>query len=211
MCNGPGGGEGAMTRPGEGMEARPAGRSALGPDALVRLLRGLVVAAVAAYASYVHQRHFVLQGGADPVTAVLWPLPVDGLLLATADLLKPAQEEGRRSRCCCRSNCWCTGHWAIRVMVSRTKWTMWLCRRAADPLLEQARQVDAKYREAHQRPVSGETPRKQLHVGAERSRRLVALVREEPNDRPVDPRTSAYEKPSARSGLLTARHAPVGG
>nr|WSY56969.1 DUF2637 domain-containing protein [Streptomyces sp. NBC_00886] len=36
---------------------------------------------MAAYASYVHQREFALQGGADTVSASLWPLSVDGLLL----------------------------------------------------------------------------------------------------------------------------------
>ncbi|WP_411089751.1 DUF2637 domain-containing protein [Streptomyces sp. 061-3] len=51
---------------------------------------------VAAYASYVHQRGFALQGGADEVSASLWPLSVDGLLLlATVGLLKPS---GARTR-----------------------------------------------------------------------------------------------------------------
>lgn len=59
----------------------------------------LVVASVAAYASYVHQRAFALQGGADRTSAALWPLSVDGLLLlATAGLLKPGRRQSRRSR-----------------------------------------------------------------------------------------------------------------
>lgn len=61
------------------------------PDSEAWLRRGcaLVVAGVAAYASYVHQRHFALQGGADAVSAALWPLSVDGLLLlATVGLLR---------------------------------------------------------------------------------------------------------------------------
>nr|WP_241266973.1 DUF2637 domain-containing protein [Streptomyces scabichelini] len=59
----------------------------------------MVVASVAAYASYVHQRAFALQGGADAVSAALWPLSVDGLLLlATVGLLKPAQHAGGRAR-----------------------------------------------------------------------------------------------------------------
>lgn len=46
---------------------------------------GLVVASVAAYTSYVHWCEFALQGAADVVSATLWPLSVDGLLLlATA-------------------------------------------------------------------------------------------------------------------------------
>lgn len=59
----------------------------------------LVVASVAAYASYVHQRAFALQGGADGTSAALWPFSVDGLLLlATAGLLKPSGRQSRRSR-----------------------------------------------------------------------------------------------------------------
>ncbi|MFC8361283.1 DUF2637 domain-containing protein [Streptomyces griseorubiginosus] len=59
----------------------------------------LVVAAVAAYASYVHQRAFALQGGADAVSATLWPFSVDGLLLlATVGLLTPVRSERRRAR-----------------------------------------------------------------------------------------------------------------
>jgi hypothetical protein len=58
-----------------------------------------VVAAVAAYASYEHQRTFAVGGGADPVGASLWPLSVDGLLvLSTIGLLKPADQSSRRSR-----------------------------------------------------------------------------------------------------------------
>jgi hypothetical protein len=57
----------------------------------------LIVAAVAAYGSYEHQRDFALHGGADPVTAGLWPLSVDGLLLlATVGLLKSSQHTSRR-------------------------------------------------------------------------------------------------------------------
>ncbi len=59
----------------------------------------LVVASVAAYASYVHQREFALQGGADGVSATLWPLSVDGLLLlATVGLLNSARGAGRQAR-----------------------------------------------------------------------------------------------------------------
>jgi hypothetical protein len=39
-----------------------------------------MVAGVAAYSSYEHQRHFAAVGGADPVGAKLWPLSVDGLV-----------------------------------------------------------------------------------------------------------------------------------
>ena len=58
------------------------------------------VASVAGYASYVHQRAFALQGGADAVSAALWPLSVDWLLLlATVGLLNSARDDvGRRAR-----------------------------------------------------------------------------------------------------------------
>ncbi|WP_338145891.1 DUF2637 domain-containing protein [Streptomyces scabichelini] len=46
-----------------------------------------------------HQREFALQGGADVVSATLWPLSVDGLLLlATVGLLNPSRDVGRRTR-----------------------------------------------------------------------------------------------------------------
>lgn len=59
----------------------------------------VVVAAVAAYASYEHQRTFALRGGADAAGASLWPLSVDGLLLlATVGLLKSSERSSRRTR-----------------------------------------------------------------------------------------------------------------
>jgi hypothetical protein len=70
-------------------------------DREVWLRRGcaLIVAAVAAYGSYQHQRDFALHGGADPVSAAMWPLSVDGLLLlATVGLLKSGQQTSRRVR-----------------------------------------------------------------------------------------------------------------
>ncbi|GAA3828166.1 hypothetical protein GCM10022403_071790 [Streptomyces coacervatus] len=48
---------------------------------------------------------------------------------------------------------------------------------AGDALLDQACQVDAQHRELHQRPVSAESLRKELHIGTERSRQLVRLIR----------------------------------
>ncbi|MGI5192676.1 DUF2637 domain-containing protein [Streptomyces sp. CA-288835] len=72
--------------------------SGVGFELWVRPGRALVVASVAGYASYVHQREFALQG-ADAVSATLWPLSVDGLsLLATVGLLSPARGVGRRAR-----------------------------------------------------------------------------------------------------------------
>lgn len=48
-----------------------------------------LVALGAAYASYRHGREFALRFGADPTTAAIWPLIVDGLLtMATVELWK---------------------------------------------------------------------------------------------------------------------------
>ncbi|MGP4007233.1 DUF2637 domain-containing protein [Streptomyces sp. 4N124] len=66
-------------------------------DAWIRSLCALVVAGVAAYASYVHQREFALQGGVDEVGASLWPLSVDGLVHHEA-LGGRAEVEGLRRR-----------------------------------------------------------------------------------------------------------------
>ncbi|MDT0323055.1 SpdA protein [Streptomyces millisiae] len=50
--------------------------------------------------------------------------------------------------------------------------------RELDPeLLQRARWEDARHREVHQRPISAETLRKRLGVGAKRSRALVKVVR----------------------------------
>ncbi|WP_328500845.1 SpdA protein [Streptomyces sp. NBC_00457] len=48
---------------------------------------------------------------------------------------------------------------------------------AYDDLLERARQEDADHWELHQRPISAETLRKRLRIGAARSRMLVAAIR----------------------------------
>ncbi|MFG1672432.1 DUF2637 domain-containing protein [Streptomyces sp. Y7] len=85
-----------MKEPEEG--PGPGRRYALDAAAWTRPLCALVVAGVAAYASYEHQRDFARQGGADAVSAALWPLSVDGLLLlATIGLLKPAGPSSRRA------------------------------------------------------------------------------------------------------------------
>jgi hypothetical protein len=70
-----------------------------GADVWLRRGCAVVVAAVAAYASYEHQRIFALRGGADVAGASLWPLSVDGLLvLATIGLLKPRDAARRRTQ-----------------------------------------------------------------------------------------------------------------
>lgn len=75
---------------------RPRDRADL--ETWVRRGCALIVASVAAYSSYEHQRHFAIEGGADPANAGLWPLSVDGLLLlATVGMLKPG-DQSRRMR-----------------------------------------------------------------------------------------------------------------
>jgi hypothetical protein len=65
----------------------------------VRRACTLVVAGVAAYASYQHQRGYAREGGSDSVGAVLWPLSVDGLLvLATVGVLTSSRQASRRYR-----------------------------------------------------------------------------------------------------------------
>jgi hypothetical protein len=82
----------AMTEP-----ARP--RERVSAEEWVRRACTLVVAGVAAYASYQHQRGFAREGGSDPVEAVLWPLAVDGLLvLATVGVLTSSERTSRRYR-----------------------------------------------------------------------------------------------------------------
>ncbi|WTE49211.1 DUF2637 domain-containing protein [Streptomyces sp. NBC_01622] len=190
-------------------------------DAWLRRGCALVVAGVAAYASYVHQREFALQGGADEVSASLWPLSVDGLLLlATVGMLKPSGRGGRRARYAV----WAAFLLGIAVSLAANiaaapalAWKPVLVagwppvalllsvellahrpaaqvdsehrvgegaevdgggdRASEDPLLGRAWQVDARHRDLHQRPVSAESLRKELRIGADRSRQLVALVR----------------------------------
>lgn len=52
-----------------------------------------------------------------------------------------------------------------------------LRRRRPDDLLKQARQEDLQHWKEHRRPISAETLRKRLHIGARASRDLVAIIR----------------------------------
>ncbi|WP_329548546.1 DUF2637 domain-containing protein [Streptomyces sp. NBC_01356] len=192
-------------------------------DAWIRPLCALVVAGVAAYASYVHQWEFALQGGAVTVSASLWPLSVDGLLLlATVGLLKPSGTHTHRTR----GAVWAAFLLGIAVSLAANvaaapalEWKPVLVagwplvalllsvellvhrpdgmqkerggRRGEvkskrlhdddDPLLAQAQLLDARHRELHQRPALAETLRKELRVGARRSRQLAVLVRGDPS------------------------------
>ncbi|MGP4089233.1 DUF2637 domain-containing protein [Streptomyces sp. KR55] len=199
------------------------GSRAFDLDARIRSLCALVVAGVAAYASYVHQREFALQGGADSVSASLWPLSVDGiLLLATVGLLKPTAHRTRRAR----GAVWSAFLLGIAVSLAANiaaapalAWKPVLVagwppvalllsvellvhrpvdriadeaghlregrgclnderlHEGDDPLFTRAQMIDARHRKLHHRHASAETLRKELRVGAKRSRQLTALVR----------------------------------
>ncbi|GAA2352310.1 DUF2637 domain-containing protein [Streptomyces violaceusniger] len=175
-----------------------------------------MVAGVAAYASYIHRSEFALQGGADRVSASLWPLSVDGLLLlATAGVLKQPAACDRRTRYVVRlafllgiavslaanmaaapALAWkpvLVAGWppvalllAVELLAHRSGDQTEIAiaeprvdegAGVGDPLFVRARQVDARHRELHQRPVSAESLRKELRIGAARSRELVALLR----------------------------------
>jgi len=195
----------------EATAAGPATNHTTDPDEWLRRLCTLLVASVAAYASYIHQRAFALQGGADTISASLWPLSVDGLLLlATVGLLKPPEHTTPRTR----SVIWTafllgiavslaaniaaapTLHWqpvlvagwppaalllSVELLAHRpapeTNHTAENRKTTTDPLWEQALTLDARHRDLHQRPISAETLRKELHIGATRSRHLTALIR----------------------------------
>ncbi|MEV7097742.1 DUF2637 domain-containing protein [Amycolatopsis sp. NPDC051045] len=63
---------------------------------VVQCLCTALVALGAAYASYRHGRTFALRFGADPTTAAIWPLIVDGLLtIATVELWTAGRDSGR--------------------------------------------------------------------------------------------------------------------
>ena len=68
-----------------------------------------------------------------------------------------------------------------------------------DDLLERAQQEDAWHGETYQRPISAETLRKRLKVGAAGSRMLVAMLRSTTTDR------QAVEASSVDSGLIDHR------
>jgi len=96
-----------------------------GFEVWVRRGCALVVASVAAYASYVHQLAFALQGGADAVNATLWLLSVDGLLLpATVGLLNSARGAGvGRGLWCGWRSCSVSPSLWRRMLRPRLRWS----------------------------------------------------------------------------------------
>ncbi|WP_435581518.1 hypothetical protein [Amycolatopsis thermoflava] len=65
---------------------------------------------------------------------------------------------------------------------------------ANDDLLERARTEDARHWEVHRRPISADTLRRRLRIGAARSRLLVAMIRAESAGQPVKPELTACEE-----------------
>jgi hypothetical protein len=63
-----------------------------------------------------------------------------------------------------------------------------------DHLLEQAREEDLRHWDAHRRPISADTLRKKLRIGAARSRLLVAIIRADSQGR------SAQDQVPAQAG-----------
>lgn len=89
---------GVVARDGRGDRVATAAQAG-GLGVWIRRFCALIVAGVAAFASFDHQRAFALRGGADALNAWLWPFSVDGLLvLATVALLKADSTTSRRGR-----------------------------------------------------------------------------------------------------------------
>jgi hypothetical protein len=61
-----------------------------------------------------------------------------------------------------------------------------------DDLIDRARYEDARHWATHQRPISAETLRKNLHISAARSRMLVSIVRAERSGDPNRARGSSW-------------------
>ncbi|MFF2848866.1 DUF2637 domain-containing protein [Streptomyces sp. NPDC058001] len=191
-------------------------------DAVLRRGCALVVSAVAAYASYVHQRSFAIRGGADQISATLWPLSVDGLLLlATVGLLNGSSHSRGRARFAIWSAFLLGIVVSLAANIAAAPSLAWqpvlvagwppvalllavellthsgpadstctpprhqhspgatdaLADDPPDPMLIRALEEDALHRDRTQRPISAETLRKELHISAAKSRRLVAEVR----------------------------------
>lgn len=62
---------------------------------------------------------------------------------------------------------------------------------ADEDLLDRARAEDARHWEAHRRPISADTLRRRLRIGAARSRLLVAMIRAESAGPPAQPELAA--------------------
>jgi hypothetical protein len=71
-----------------------------------------------------------------------------------------------------------------------------------DDLVTRAREEDARHWEAHRRPISADTLRRKLRIGAARSRLLVAMIRDDSPGRAVRTELAAWAEaaPSAVDG-----------
>ncbi|MFD0415321.1 DUF2637 domain-containing protein [Streptomyces sp. NPDC127108] len=90
-------------------------------ESWLRRLCALAVVTVAANASYVHQREFAVQAGADEVSAALWPLSVEPLAHRQDGGGPPVGDEAE-----------------ARGQASGSE------RQRGDPLLDQARRLEAQ-------------------------------------------------------------------
>ncbi|GAA2101850.1 hypothetical protein GCM10009801_75460 [Streptomyces albiaxialis] len=102
-------------------------------------------------------------GRSRPASASWWPLVADwppvALPLAVELLVHRARAP-------------CEGALALGDVGGGDGWSG-----EGDPSLGEALARDSRHREVHQRPVSAETLRRDLHIGARRARELVAAVR----------------------------------
>jgi hypothetical protein len=69
-------------------------------------------------------------------------------------------------------------------------------------LLERARAEDARHWEQHRRPISAETLRRRLHVGAASSRALVAQLRDEARTGHGRPQPASVRRPVVEAGFV---------
>lgn len=69
-----------------------------------------------------------------------------------------------------------------------------------DELLMRAREEDARHWEAYRRPISADTLRRKLRIGAARSRLLVAMIREDSPGRTVRTELAAWAETAPAAG-----------
>ncbi|MGK4593910.1 hypothetical protein [Amycolatopsis sp. w19] len=112
-----------------------------------------------------------------PLLLIGWSEVGPGLLQALADLRQGVERP--------------VGSTRLTAMVDHEPEEMYVVVSGLDgDLVERAKQIDARHRDLHQRPISAEGLRKALGVGAQRSRALTRLVRSEWRD-PLDRRSES--------------------
>ncbi|WP_409186009.1 hypothetical protein F9C11_17885 [Amycolatopsis sp. VS8301801F10] len=127
-----------------------------------------------------------------PLLLIGWAEVGPGLLLAIGDqsLREPDIRQGDRPDLAARSD---LGDGASDAMVQVDEELVppsaehAVASRTPEALLTRARREDAAHRAAHQKPISAETLRVRLGVGAARARHLVKMVRSELEERTAVP------------------------